>query len=168
MLRGIADLIRSQSQYANVANLADTNSAGVPYCRRTVITTAELLALNTTVKELVPAPGAGKVLIPTKWLWFLDYNSVAYDGIAATEDIAVRYTNSSGQVQTAVESIGFLDQTADTLRATMPASTLATAVVERTPVANAALVAHMSTGNIATGNSDLIVWTWYNIATLAG
>jgi hypothetical protein len=34
------------------------------------------------------------------------------------------------------------------------------------PVANAALVAHMSDGNIATGNSPVKIRVWYRVVAL--
>jgi hypothetical protein len=125
------------------------------------VTTAELLALNTTPKALVAAPGAGRVLIPAAAYMFLDYNSTAYAGIVAGADLAVRYTNGSGAIALTVETTGFLDQTSDQYRFTFGAASPAATGGGFAPVANAALVLHMTTGNIATGNSPLYVRVYY-------
>lgn len=126
------------------------------------ISTAELLALNATPKSLVAAPGAGKALILIDAQLMLDYNTVAYAGIAAGEDLEVRYTNGSGQLVATVETTGFLDATADAYRHVYPASAAAI-----TPVDNAALVLDLAAGEIITGNSPLKVRVRYREITLA-
>lgn len=137
----------------------DLNSVGLLGVRYVdvTVTTGQLLALNATPKTLVAAPGAGKLLMFHRALLFLDYNSAAYDGIAAGEDLSFKYTNGSGAQVASVEATGFLDATADALRIAQPD------VAAPTPVANAALVLHMLTGEIATGNSPLIVRTFYSV-----
>lgn len=123
------------------------------------VSTAELLLLNTTPKTLVAAPGAGIAIVPVSATMFLDYATTAYDGIAAGEDLAFRYTDGSGNIALTVEATGFLDASADAHRYAL-ASGLAT------PTANAALVLHMTTGNIATGDSPLKVRVRYRLVTL--
>jgi hypothetical protein len=124
------------------------------------ISSAELLALNAAPQELVAAPGAGFALIVEDAQFFLDYNSAAYAGIAAGEDLAIRYTDGSGAIVATQEATGFLDATADAYRHTRPvASSVSTGGVA--PVANAALVLHMLTGEIITGNSPLNVRVRY-------
>lgn len=126
------------------------------------VSTGELLALNAAPKTLVPAPGAGKLLVleGAQRFW-LDYNSVAYAGIAAGEDLAVRYTDGAGAIVAQVEAIGFLDQANDEHRIVYP---LADAAKEQ--VVNAALVLHMLAGEIITGNSPLKVRVRYRSVDL--
>lgn len=123
------------------------------------VSSAELLALNATPKTLIAAPAAGIGLIVDRVEFFLDYNSAAYAGIAAGEDLAVRYTNGSGAIALTCEATGFLDQTADTRRICTPSNDVA-------PVAAAALVLHMTTGEITTGDSPLKVRVFYRSVTL--
>lgn len=130
------------------------------------VPTAEVLALNATPKQLVAAPGAGKAIIVTGVQFMLNYNSAAYNGIAAGEDLAVRYTNGSGTIVAHCEATGFLDAVADAYRFSFAANNASGSISEVTPVANAAIVLHMLTGEIATGNSDLIVKVFYRIITL--
>ena len=42
------------------------------------MTTAQILASNTTAVEIVAAPGTGYILIPVKFFLFLDYTSAAF------------------------------------------------------------------------------------------
>lgn len=121
------------------------------------VSSAELLALNATPKTIVAAPGAGLCIIPIFAHLFLDYNSAAYAGIAAGEDLAFKYTNAAGTQIFAVEATGFLDATADALRYADAGSSLLT------PTANAAVVLHMLTGEITTGNSPLIIRFAYRV-----
>lgn len=121
------------------------------------ITATQLKALNATPQTLVAAPGSGKALIFERALFFLDYGTAAYDGIASGEDLTVKYTNSSGATLCTVEATGFLDASADALRWAMATNQLVT------PVANTPLVLHMLTGEIATGDSPLKVRVFYRI-----
>lgn len=121
------------------------------------VSSAEILALNATPKTIVAAPGAGLAIIPIGAVLFLDYNSAAYAGIAAGEDLAFKYTNAAGTQIFTVEATGFLDATADAVRYADAGLTLLT------PTANAAVVLHMLTGEIITGNSPLIIRFFYRV-----
>lgn len=118
------------------------------------VTSAQLLALFATPVTLVAAPGAGKALILDGLQLWYDYNSAAYGGIAAGEDLSVKYTDASGTALAGCEATGFLDQTSDQFRVVRPYNA-ASSVSDITPTANAALVLHMLTGEITTGNSPL-------------
>lgn len=127
--------------------------------RDVTIATAAVKTLNGSPVALVPAPGAGFANILVGALLFLDFATTAYDGIAAGEDLSIKYTNGSGVEVAQVEATGFLDAVADALRFVNPLAAAAFA-----PAANAALVLHMLTDNIATGDSPLKVRTFYRIA----
>lgn len=152
-------LLRSEaasgSVYSFPSNPTDIQAATV------TIATAAVKTLNATPVELVPAPGAGYANVLIGALAFLDYNSAAYDGIAAGEDLAIKYTNGSGQQVAAFEATGFLDQTADQIR--YVDATVQTTTAGQTIVENAALVAHMLTGEIATGNSPVKIRCYYRV-----
>lgn len=124
------------------------------------VSSAEILALNATPKTLVAAPGAGRALIFEGALAFLDYGAAAYAGIAAGEDLSIKYTNGSGTAVGEAEATGFLDATADAIRYIRPTGA-ASGVSDITPVANAALVLHMLTGEITTGDSPLKLRVFY-------
>lgn len=121
------------------------------------ITSAQLLALNATPITVLAAPGAGLGNVP-RLVVVTKPAGTAYAGIAAGEDIAIKYTDASGaQALTSIEATGFLDQTTVQTRV---ATTIATNIA---PVANAVLVAHMLTGEITTGTSPLYLDIYYDI-----
>lgn len=121
------------------------------------VSSAELLALNATPKTIVAAPGSGLAIVPIAALLFLDYGTAAYAGIAAGEDLAFKYTNAAGTQIFTVEATGFLDATADAIRYADAGSSLLT------PTANAAVVLHMLTGEIITGDSPLKIRFFYRV-----
>jgi len=126
------------------------------------VTTGQLLALNAVPKQLIAAPGVGKAIIVEDVQLMLDFNTVGYAGIAAGEDLSVKYTDGAGAEIAQVEATGFLDAVADEFRHVRPASA---AAIE--PVANAAVVLHMLVGEIITGNSPLKVRIRYRTVDVA-
>lgn len=129
--------------------------------RDVLVSSAELLALNATPKQLVPAPGANRALI-FMGATIHKPSGTAYAGIAAGEDLSVKYTDGSGAEQGQCETTGFLDQATAQTRYVKPhhAASLASQI---TPVANAALVLHMLVGEIITGDSPLHVRVEYKV-----
>ena len=125
------------------------------------ITTAQLLALNATPIEIVAAPGAGKALI-FEGMMIQKPSGTAYAGIAAGEDLSVKYTDGSGAEVAQCETTGFLDQTTDQIRYVRP-HTAASGVSQITPVVNAKLVLQLLVGEIITGTSDLNCEVLYSI-----
>lgn len=125
------------------------------------IPTASILTLNATPFSLIPAPGANKAII-FEGAMVHKPAGTAYAGIAAGEDLAFRYTDGSGTQVGAVETTGFMDQATAQSRYARP-FTAASAVSDLTPVANAALVAHMLTGEITTGTSNVLLRIFYRI-----
>src|SRR5262245_24245850 len=72
------------------------------------LTAAQILALNATPVQLVAAPGANKFLEFAKAILYLKYNSAAYAGIAAGEDLAIKYENAAGLQLGSAETTNFL------------------------------------------------------------
>lgn len=133
----------------------------------TEITSAQVLALFATPRSVVPAPGVGFAIVPSL-VQIHKPAGTAYAGIAAGEDLVLKYTNAAGaQCSTVISSTGFLDQaTAQTRVSRFPATTGATAGGV-TPVDNAAIVLHLLTGEIITGTSSLHVRVWYDVIKTA-
>ncbi len=125
-----------------------------------VISSAEMLALDVTPKTLVAAPGANRAILLRDAIFFLDYNSAAYAGIAAGDDLNIRYTNSAGTVAATLETTGFLDLTADAYALVKPAT--GTLIL---PV-NQPLVASLA-GPIITGNSPVAVRLFYDVIDIS-
>ncbi len=133
--------------------------------RRAVVTTAEVLALFATPIEIVPAPGAGLALI-FEGMLIHKPAGVAYAGIAAGEDLSVKYTNAAGLAVGGCETTGFLDSTSSLIR-WVGGYRAASGVSQIAVVANAALVLHLLIAEIITGDSDLNMEVHYRITETA-
>ena len=113
------------------------------------ISSAEILDLYTTPKELVAAPGAGKVLEFISLLLALDFEATAYT-IGTATDLQVKYTDAGGAaVSTTRAATGFLDQTVDQL------SSLDKLEATVAPADNAALVLTLGVANVTAGDSPI-------------
>jgi len=125
------------------------------------LTAAQVLALNATPITLVAAPGANLALIFDGAVLHKPAGT-AYAGVAAGEDLAIKYTDASGLEVGQAEMTGFADQTTVQTRYIRP-HTAASAISSITPAANAALVAHMLVGEIITGDSVFRFRVFYRI-----
>ena len=134
--------------------------------RKKLISNAQVLALNATPVAVIPAPGAG-YFIKVNWWTVIKPAGTAYGGVAAGEDLVLKYTDGSGAIcAAAVETTGFLDQaTAQTRHAGALAGSGAAASTpaDFTPVANAAVVLHLLSGEVTTGTSPLYILVDYDI-----
>lgn len=126
-----------------------------------LISSAQLLALNATPVSLVPAPPTSFALV-FEGAVIHKPAGTAYAGIAAGEHLSVKYTDASGLQVTEAESDGFLDQTTAQTRFLRPFAA-ASGAAELAIVSAAALVLHLLSGEITTGNSALHVRTFYRI-----
>ncbi len=135
-----------------VANVIDNQEA--KYVDVT-ISAAAVVTLNATPVTLVTAPGAGKAIIPLS-AQLKKPAGTAYANIAAGDDLAFKYTNSSGVTTMTCEMTGFMDQTTQQVRYVENGAAVAFAYVENAPI-----VAHMLTSEIDTGNSPLIIRLFY-------
>ena len=128
---------------------------------RVEIVTAEVLALRGTAIEMVAAPGALKAVIVDHVEVWLDFNTVGYVA-AAGEDLSFRYTDNAGiEVCAPFDGALFGAAVADTFG--YSPGVITDAAQGFIPTVNAAVVATMNTGEIATGNSPIFVNLYYRI-----
>lgn len=132
------------------------------------ITSAEILALNATPKELIAAPGAGKYIVVDEIELFLDYGAAQYAADAG-EDFTIQYATSD----TAILSVdndgdGFLLGATDARRVIKPAYLNADGSGSLFDVDNAdneAVEAQILVGEWITGDSDIKWKIKYHIET---
>jgi len=121
------------SKLANGAVQTANLAQNVMQSATVTLTNTEFLALRATPKQLVPAPGAGKVN---------EFISATLSCLASggaytetTDNLVVRYTNGSGNICSGViETTGVIDQTTQQYSFAGPIACL--------PVANAPFVLH--------------------------
>jgi len=125
-----------------------------------IVTSAELKALFTTPKELVPAPGAGKVLEFISATLILDYVSAAY---ATNGNLTVNNETGTAQSNTVLLA-NLLAATADKMVQLVALATADTGIVL---LENEALELTCATGNPITGDSPVRVKVAYRIHNTA-
>lgn len=140
--------------------------AGNPYIAYVdkTVTVAQMLALNATPVTIVGAPGANKALIFESAVLYKPAGT-AYAGVAAGEDLVLKYTGAAGLQVGSCEATGFLDAATAQTRF-VHGYRAASLVSEITPVANSPLVIHMLVGEVTTGDSVLRVRTFYRIVAM--
>jgi hypothetical protein len=127
------------------------------------VTSAQVLTLNATPVTIIPAAGAGQIILP-RFVAIRHNGGTAYAGIDAGENLVLKYTNASGsQCSTVIASAGFLDQTTAQIRMANGTADSGATAGGMTPVANSPIVLHLLTGEITTGNFPLRVKVWYDI-----
>lgn len=131
---------------------ADKLAEGTVMYKDGYLTSAQILALNTTPIEAIPAPGSGKCLIVTGMYGTIDYNSATYN--EGTGVLRLSYTDASGDIASQFTN-AFLEASAD-------ATAYAEPVIECVPVANAALVFNTA-ADPTTGDSLIYYRIWYRI-----
>lgn len=127
------------------------------------ITSTEVLALNATAINVVPAPGAGKYLMFMGAVVFLDYATTAYVDDAG-EDLVFKYTDKNGASISHTLDGSLFDGEADAVVYAYPLNAAAS-VLEA--AANAPICVCLETGEWITGDSPLKIRTFYRVITKA-
>lgn len=124
---------------------------------KVTISSAELLALNTTPKPLIAAGGAGTIIDVVSIQYFLDYNSAAY---TTNTDLYVSYNAAGANLNAGSLSLsGSLDVYA---KVNLDSQTLYNSATR----VNTPLVAYVATGNPSAGNGAVNIYITYRIVTL--
>lgn len=121
------------------------------------LTTAQVLALNTTPITLVAAPGATSYVVVDEVRFKMVFNSIAYTG---SNNMEFLYTNLSGTQVAAAVPAASLNAASGTTLVVAPKVT-----TEFTPVLNAAVVVGVPTANPAAGNSAVSLMVRYHVVT---
>lgn len=133
------------------------------------ISSAEILALNATPKELIAAPGAGKLIVIDEVELFLDYGSAQY-AAGAGEDLTIQYaTSDTAIVSVDNDSEGFLLAAASANRLVKPSlysGDGSAALFDPDDGDNEAIEAQILVGEWITGDSDIKYSIKYHVVTL--
>ena len=127
---------------------------------RTVLTVGQTRALNGTEIEIIPAPGAGKIIVPARGIVLHLPAGTAFSGIASGEDLTFQYEGGSVNPYGTVETTGFLSVNTAQTRILVPAGSTA-----RAPAVNTA-VEITNSGVIGGGRSGLTIYAYYFVVTL--
>lgn len=124
--------------------------------RNITLTSTQILALKDTPITIVPAQGAGSVIIVEHVTAKITYNTTTYTGANAIE---TRYTDASGVKVTADIPSTLIDSVAT---AYYHAPAVATGFV---PIANSPIVVCIPTANPAVGNSPITLAVVYRVVS---
>lgn len=124
------------------------------------IPSADVLTLGTTAVELVPAQGANKIIVPTKILAEMDYNTTPY----ATQGEVDIFSGGTKHCYSLPPDNGFLFGTVSRIVQGIVVSN--TGATNTQYVANSPLEVFMQGGNPTAGDSDIIIRGWYKIVNV--
>ena len=144
------------------------NEVFVSKVQHTKITTTQVLALNATPVEILPAVGTTNYMRFLGAYMFQDYAGTAYVD-DADEDPVIQIAAGGADVSLDMEG-GNVDDANDFLVWFSPlvpgASSIQEALVELTT--NTSLEMTINTGELVTGNSDWDVLVYYDLLSVAG
>jgi len=146
-----------------LVNLKNGEQSILSLSKTTTITSTQVLALNATPQTVIAAPGAGLAILP-RLVVIYKIAATAYAGIAAGENLVLKFTDASGaQCSSVINSTGFLDQATAQIRYAGPPGSTGTTVGDVTPVANSPVVLHLLVGEITTGTAPLRMRVYYDL-----
>lgn len=118
------------------------------------VTSAEILALNATPKELVAAPGAGRAIEFVSAVLHLDYGTATY---TANGTLTIRTATNDSVLSGTLAAAELLHSTVDKIATMTPISTGIGLDM------NEAIELYEPTGECTTGNGTLTVVVGYRI-----
>lgn len=122
--------------------------------KEVTINTAEVLTLNSVPVEIIPAPGAGKMILILSADAILIYNTITY---ATNTDLQLKYSTGT----TVAEAAGFLAATNSPCKPLLRVYNSGVAVIQA--IENKAVLATVATGDPTAGNSLIRILISYRI-----
>jgi len=140
------------------------NPSLIEYVTTTTISNAQLLALYDTPVQLVPAQGAGSLILVDKMVLDYHYSTAA---TAAGGAIGAQYANTvHGAGVAATATIAAATLNGFTANAQMTVGSVAVAQVN-TAVENIGIFLSNATADFTTGSGTAIVYTYYRVLSPA-
>lgn len=130
------------------------------------LTSAQILALNSTPVTLIPAPATGYFLMPQYAVLRYDYGGTAYAGTTGVLQFLVGTANidpatASGALLTfSTANIGATASSIETV--TLVTASASSAAPPTTALAAQAMTVQLSAANATTGNGTLHITVFYN------
>jgi hypothetical protein len=128
------------------------------------LTSAQVKALRATPQTIIPAPGAGKLIVVESAVLQLNYGGTnAFT--ETTDNLVLQYTDSGTDITGSIETTGFIDQTADTIAIVRP-TTIAAMAAATAGVNEAVELFNTGDGEIAgnaANNNTLNVTILYRV-----
>lgn len=125
------------------------------------LTSAQILALNTTPVQLIPAPGIGSYIVVNRAIFKYYYNSIAYSG---TINLTIDYANPAVINLLTVTTGDFLTGTANGIQIAVPGLAVPSTKLYTTQMDNTPIYLHAS-ANPTNGNGTVTVIVEYEVLT---
>lgn len=135
--------------------------------KTTTITSAQVKALRATPLTLVAAPGAGKMIVVDSLTLQLNYGTNVFTETA--DNFVLEYGDSGTDITGAIETTGFIDQSADTLAVYYPANiaAMAAATVGVNEVVQLFNTGDGEIGGNAAADSTVVATVAYRVIAIA-
>jgi hypothetical protein len=128
------------------------------------LSSAQLLALNSSPVTIVAAPGAGKIIAPVA-LCMRNSGGTAYDDSASSNSTGLYYNAYTGAA--AVDDSGISSLATQAVGSAQAVSTsLQQNIYPLADIADQPIVAYSPVGNMTTGNGTITVTMYYLTITL--
>lgn len=131
----------------------------VQQVKQVTLTAAQLIAMKTTPQSILPAPGAGKVLIVDAILFQFKHGATQFTGGGAVSFV---YHGTAVTPHTGTVAAAVLTAAADDLQYLGPN---VSGAVDLQSEVNLGLDITNVTAGFAAGNGSAIVTVWYSVAT---
>ena len=145
------------------SNLSEPDNDVIEQCVDVTLTSAQILALNTTPVALIPAQGATKAVVVNRVIMSQIYKSAAYTSNTTLGVYADLTTagDAAGSSVTSAKVAGLLTATNNLVQVVAGLGT-----TEATAVLNKGISVKADTGNPATGDSPVRVRAFYRVISL--
>ena len=127
-----------------------------------LLSSAQILAINSTPLELAPAPPAGSMLMVTACVYRLNYGGTAY---AVNTQLRLIYHGTTQEL--GVSNVNFLAQTVDTINIDSQTAEWFGTDQLFSNLSGKAIDVSAETGNPTLGNGTVFVWITYYVVPLA-
>lgn len=134
--------------------------AGQIYEHQVTVSSGELLALATTAKELVPAPGADRALEFISAVIKYNYGATGYT--ESSDDMVIEYSGGT-DVSASIDSTGFITEANDEIRVIPFDVSVMAITVDLEALKNTSLQLFIPNDNPTLGDGTLDVRVTYRI-----